>query len=551
MGGLRERLAGSTQAFRAVFQNHELRKLQLAFVGSITGEWGYFIALLIYANDHGGAKGVSLILVLRWTCSALTSGWLAYFADRFRRERVMIGTNLIRAAVMVIMAAAAYGGWSPVIIYAGATFVSVAAKAFRPAQAALLPSLARTPEELTAANVASSGIESIGAFAGPALGGILLAATNVGTVFLAMVAALIWSSVLISRLQPSERPAPSGEHRGAWAEAMEGFRVLAKEPDARVLVFLYSCQTFMDGALRVLMVVTALDLLGIGNSGLGFLNAAVGVGGLVGVAVAFGLVGRNRLAGDFGVGLLLMGLGIGLIGVWPKPAAAIVLMGVLGVGNTLVDVSAVTLLQRAVKDEVLGRVFGALQSVLIGASAIGALVAPVLIDAVGIRASLVITGGLLPVVAGLLWFRLRAIDARSHVKTELIDLLRLNPIFAALPPPTIEHLTAKLIPTAIEAGETVFRQGDPGDRYYIVQSGRCEIWIADEKVAEVGPGEGFGEIALLRDVPRTATVKAVEATRLLALDRDDFIAAVTGHSQSYEAADALVGTRLSTASGVA
>jgi MFS family permease len=551
MVGLRERLAASTEAFRAVFRNRELRKLQLAFVGSITGEWGYFIALLIYANDHGGAKGVSLMLVLRWTCSALTSGWLAYFADRFRRERVMIGTNLTRAVVMVIMAAAAYGGWSPVIIYAGATFVSVVAKAFRPAQAALLPTLARTPEELTAANVASSGIESIGAFAGPALGGLLLAATNVGTVFLAMVGALIWSSVLISRLHPTERPEPSAEHRGALAEAMEGFRVLAREPDARVIVSLYSCQTFMDGALRVLMVVTALDLLGIGNSGLGFLNAAVGVGGLVGVAVAFGLVGRNQLAGDFGVGLLLMGLGAGLIGVWPKPAAAIVLMGVLGVGNTLVDVSAVTLLQRAVKDEVLGRVFGALQSVLIGASAVGALVAPVLIDVVGIRVALIIVGGLLPVVAGLLWFRLRAIDARSHVKTELIELLRVNSIFAALPPPTIEHLASKLIPTAVEVGATVVRQGDPGDRYYIVQSGRCEIWIDDEKVAEVGPGEGFGEIALLRDVPRTATVKAIEATRLLALDRDDFIAAVTGHSQSHEAADALIGTRLLSASGVA
>jgi MFS family permease len=548
---LRERLADSTQAFRAVFHNHELRKLQLAFVGSITGEWGYFIALLIYANDHGGAKGVSLILVLRWTCSALTSGWLAYFADRFPRERVMIGTNLTRAVVMVIMAAAAYGGWSPVIIYAGATFVSVAAKAFRPAQAALLPTLARTPEELTAANVASSGIESIGAFAGPALGGILLAATNVGTVFLAMVGALIWSSLLISRLHPSERPEPPAEHRGAFAEAMEGFRVLAREPDARVIVSLYSCQTFMDGALRVLMVVTALDLLGIGNSGLGFLNAAVGVGGLVGVAVAFGLVGRNRLANDFGVGLLLMGLGIGLIGVWPRPAAAIVLMGVLGVGNTLVDVSAVTLLQRAVRDEVLGRVFGALQSVLIAASAIGALVAPVLIDAVGIRVSLIITGGLLPVATGLLWFRLRAIDARVHVRTDLIALLQANPIFAPLPPPTVEHLASKLIPTTIAAGDAVFHQGDPGDRFYIVQSGRCEVWIDGEKVAEVGPGEGFGEIALLRDVPRTATVKAVEETRLLALDRDDFIAAVTGHAPSREAADALIGMRLSPASGVA
>jgi len=548
---LRSQLTESSEAFRAVFRNRELRKLQLAFVGSITGEWGYFIALLIYAEAHDGARGVSLILFLRWSCSALASSWLAYLADRFRRERVMVSTDLIRASVMGIMAAAAFSGWSPVIVYAGATFVSVAAKAFRPAQAALLPTLARTPEELTAANVASSGIESIGAFAGPALGGLLLAATNTGTVFLAMSVALLWSASLISQLHPRERPKPSGERRGALAEAGAGFRALGGESDARVIVGLYACQTFMDGALRVLMVVTALDLLDIGQSGLGFLNAAVGVGGLVGVAFAFALVGRNRLAGNFGAGLLLMGLGLGLIGVWPKPAAAIILMGVLGVGNTLVDVSAVTLLQRAVPDEVLGRVFGALQSLLIGSAAVGALMAPFLIDGVGIRAALVITGGLLPAVTALMWMRLRAIDARVRVPTERIELLQRNPIFRPLPPPAIEHLAAKLIPRTVEPGEVVFRQGNPGDVFYIVESGRCEILVDGEKVSEAGPDEGFGEIALLHEVPRTATVVAAEETKLFSLDGDEFIASVTGHAPSREAADAVIGARLASVSGVA
>ncbi len=551
MQRLRRQLADSSHAFRAVFRNRELRKLQLAFVGSITGEWGYFIALLVYAEAHDGARGVSLILFLRWSCSALAASWLAYLADRFRRERVMVSTDLIRASVMGIMAAAAFAGWSPLFVYAGATFVSVAAKAFRPAQAALLPTLARTPEELTAANVASSGIESIGAFAGPAIGGLLLAATNTGTVFLAMCVALLWSASLISRLHPVARPAPPVEHRGALSEAVAGFRELGREPDARVIVGLYACQTFMDGALRVLMVVTALDLLDIGKSGLGFLNAAVGVGGLVGVAFAFALVGRNRLAGNFGVGLLLMGLGLGLIGVWPKPAAAIILMGVLGVGNTLVDVSAVTLLQRAVRDEVLGRVFGALQSMLIGSAAIGALVAPFLIDAVGIRAALVITGGMLPTVTALLWVRLHAIDDRVHVPTERIELLRRNPLFEPLPPPAVEHLASKLIPRHVEAGATVFRQGDSGDLFYIVESGRCEISIDGVKVSEAGPGEGFGEIALLHEVPRTATVVAAEETKLFSLDGDEFIASVTGHAPSREAADAVIGARLASVSGVA
>jgi predicted MFS family arabinose efflux permease len=548
---LRAQLAESARAFRAVFANPDLRKLQLAWVGSITGEFGYFIALLIYADAHGGSTGVSLILALRLTCSALAASPLAYFADRFPRERVMMCTDLFRASVMVIMAVAAYSAWSPVVVYLGATIVSVAAKLFRPAQAALVPTLARTPEELTAANVTASAIESVGAFAGPALGGILLAATSVAAVFGAMVVALLWSALLISRIKRTTRPAPSAERGGVLSESIAGFRVLGAQADARVIVSLYSAQTLVDGALRVLMVVAALDLLDIGTSGLGFMNAAAGVGGLIGVAVTFGLVGRNKLAGDFGFGLVLMGLALALIGAWPKPAAAILLMGVFGVGNTLVDVSGVTLLQRSVVDEVLGRVFGALESLIIGTAAIGALLAPLLLDLVGIRAALIAVGALLPVLTALFWMRLRAIDSHVTVPTQLIELLRASPIFAPLPPPAVEHLARELVPRTVEAGTTVFRQGDAGELFYIVESGRCEIAIDGEKVRDAGPGEGFGEIALLRDVPRTATVTAVEETRLQSLERDEFIAAVTGHAPTREAADAVIGARLASVSGVA
>jgi len=548
---LRGHLAESAEAFAAVFRNPDLRKLQLAFVGSITGEWGYFIALLIYADTHGGAKGVSFILVLRWVCSALAAPWLAVLADRYRRERVMLATDLTRAAAMAVMAVAAWEGWSPVVVFAGATFVSVASKAFRPAQAALVPTLARTPEELTAANVTGSGIESLGAFVGPALGGLLLAATDTGTVFAAMVVALLWSAFLVSRLRPTTRPEPSAEPVSAFSEAFAGFRVLGGEPDARIIVSLYSAQTLVDGALRVLMVVAALDLLDIGETGLGFLNAAAGVGGIIGVGFAFALVGRKRLAADFGIGLGLMGIALGLIGVWPKPAAAMIFMGALGVGNTIVDVSAVTLMQRAVRDEVLGRVFGVLESLLIGTAAIGALLAPLLLHVIGIRASLIVVGGLLPVLSALLWVRLHAIDNRVHIPIERIDLLLANPIFAPLPPPAIEHLAAKLMPRTVEAGTTIVRQGDAGELFYLVESGRCEIAIDSEKVGEAGPGDGFGEIALLRDVPRTATVTALEDTKLLSLERDEFIAAVTGHAPSREAADAVIGARLASVSGVA
>jgi hypothetical protein len=196
-------------------------------------------------------------------------------------------------------------------------------------------------------------------------------------------------------------------------------------------------------------------------------------------------------------------------------------------------------------------VFGALQSILVFGLAIGALITPALLALVGTRASLIGVGASLPVLALLLWRRLAVIDARASIPVERIELLRANPIFAPLPPATIEHLAVKLIPVSVAAGETVFRQGQRGDLFYIVEDGRCEISIDGEKVADAWPGEAFGEIALLRDIPRTGTVTAVEDTTLLALERDEFIAAVTGHAPSREAADEVVGARLTSSMGIA
>jgi MFS family permease len=551
VSGLTTRLRESTTAFRAVLANRELRKLQLAFVGSITGEWGFLVAIAVYANAQGGASAVSLVLVLRWIAAALTASWLAYLADRFPRERVMLGADVSRAIAMSGMAWIAFADGPPIVVYALATFMAVASKTFRPAQAALLPRLAATPEELTAANVSSTAIESVGSFLGPALGGLLLAVSSVGWVFVADAATLVWSALLVMQIRAPAAEEPTVPEGSVLREALAGYRALATERDARLIVFLYWCQTFVAGALRVLIVVTALDLLDLGESGLGFLTSAIGVGGLVGVAVAFALVGRKRLANDFGLGLILIGAGLGLIGIWPNQIGALLLMGVFGIGNTLVDVSAVTLMQRAVRDEVLGRVFGALESLLVAGLAAGALVTPALIDWIGTRGSLIVMGALLPVLTVLLWARLRAIDARARVPTERIELLRANPIFAPLAPPTIEHLAAKLQERRVSADAVVFRQADAGDLFYIVENGRVRVEIDGKHASDVGPGEAFGEIALLRDVPRTATVIAVEDTTLLALERDEFIAAVTGHAPSREAADSVIAQRLGSLSGVA
>jgi MFS family permease len=328
---------------------------------------------------------------------------------------------------------------------------------------------------------------------------------------------------------------------------LAGFRALAAAPGLRLVVGLLAAQTIVDGALDVLIVVLALETLEAGAAGLGLLNSVAGVGGLVAVLIAGGIAARGRLASGLGAGVVLWGLPLVLIGVWPEQTVALVLLAVVGAGGTIVAVTGDTLVQRAAPPEILARVFGAMDGVYLVALAIGSLTAPFLVSTIGVRGALIATGALLPVLAALTWARLAAIDAASAVPARPLELVRGSPIFAPLPEPALEALAARLEPRHVEAGAVVFNQGDPGDEYYVIDSGRVSVAVDGETVGELGPGDGFGEIALLRDVPRTATVTALTELSLYALEREHFLAAVTGHAQSGAAADALVLSRLSPA----
>ena len=542
VGALRERLGDAARSFAQVFRNPSIRRIEGAWAVSIMAHWAYGIALAVYAYGNGGAAAVGLIGLVRFLPSAAASPFAAVLGDRYRRERVMVTADLVRSTLLATTTAVVIMDGSPVLVYLLAGLVAVAYSAVRPAQAALLPTLARSPQELTAANVTSSTIESLGIFGGPAIGGILLAATSEQVVFGACAAAFLLSATLVSRVRVETEPEPRERPQGVWREFTAGFAMLFRERGLRVLVLLLVSQTLVAGALNVLIVVTALELLDLGERGVGFLNSAVGIGGLVGAVVTAALIGR-RLSSNFVIGIFLWGIPIALIGVFPEPGAALLFLALVGLGNTLVDVSAFTLLQRAVPDEVLARVFGAVQSLWVATIGIGAILAPLLIAAVGVRGALLVTGALLPVLATLARRRVAELDEVPVPERELA-LLRAIDLFAPLPQPTLESLAQALHPVRLAPGEEIFRQGDVGDRYYVVAEGEVEI-VVDGRVARVTePGGYFGEIALLRDVPRTATVRAKTDVVLEALDRDDFIAAVTGHAASAETADSVIATRL-------
>lgn len=541
---LRERLDESLGAFRGVVANRELRRIELAWAGSVTGDWAYAVALAVFAYQAGGVAAVGLVGLIRFVPAAVAAPFAAILADRYPRQRVMLAADVVRGACLAGAAGAALLDAPVGVVYGLTVVVSVAATAFQPAQAAILPSVARGPQELTAANVTSSTIESIGSFAGPALGGLLVAVTDPGTVFAVTAGTFAWSAVLVSRIRAEKTVSESESGRGLLHEALAGFRTIALESRLRLLVGLYAAQTLVAGALNVLIVVSALELLDLGEAGVGFLNSAVGVGGLAGALAAVVLVGRRRLASGLGAGLVLWGAPIAVIGLLATPAAAIVCLAVVGVGNTIVDVAGLTLLQRAVRDEVLARVFGVLESLVVATIGLGAILAPALVALFGVRGALVAVGAFLPVLAALFWRRLAALDAAAPAPERELALLRAIPLFAPLPAPALEHLAGALVPVSAAAGTEIVREGDPGDRFYVVGAGEAEVRVDGRALGKLGRGEYFGEIALLKQVPRTASVSALTDVELLSLERDEFVSAVTGHAESAAAADAVVGARL-------
>jgi MFS family permease len=537
------RLRQSWQTFAAAFRNRELRQLQLAGLGSTLAVWVNSIAIAVYTYRADGAKAVGIVLFTRWTLAAVCAPWLAVFADRISRRRVMLAVDFSRSAFVAGMALTAAAGGPPFLVYALAVAVSVISSAFGPAQAALIPTLAETPDELTASNLALNTISGAATFAGPALGGVALALTGPWLVFALAATGYLWSGLCVLRLS-RDAPAERSGKQSIASELVAGFSAIGVDRKLQVITALIAAQMLIVGALEIVIVVDAIRVLHSGNAAVGWLNTGLGGGGLLGAALGIALAARKRLAGDFGLGLVLMGAALAVLGLFSSFGVALVLFGVVGVGGTLVDVTGVTLLQRAAPAEVVGRVFGVLESVMLGGVAIGALAMPLLIAATSPRVAFAAVGLILPVSAVAAWRVLVHVDREARIAVEPLELLRAISIFAPLPPAVLERLASLAGELRVAAATDVVRQGDAGDRFYVIAAGTAAVEIDGVETGRLERGDFFGEIALLRDVPRTATVRAIDELRLYALERDDFIAAVTGHAPSREAADSIVAARL-------
>ncbi len=527
--------------FRAVAGNRNLRRLELAYAASITSEWAFTVALAVFAYHQGGATAVGILGVVRLLPAAIATPFTAALADRYERERALVGVSLLSAAALAAAAGLFYAGRNEAAIFAFAAAHAVVSTLCRPAVAALTPSLATTPQQLVAVNGVSLTIEGLGTLVGPLIAGVIVATADAGVVFVLGAIAYVASALALAAIRVEGRLRFA--HQRTQTDLTAGIRLVAREPQPRLIVALFFAQTLVRGALNVLIVVIAFRLLHAGGGWVGFLSAAVGAGILAGGFASLALTGR-RLALPFALGLVLWGIPIALVAAAPHRLAALLLLAAVGVGNALEDVAGIALLQRLASDDLLGRVFGVLFGAATAGMGIGAITAPALISGLGVRGALVATGALLPALVALSWRALRQIDGAADAPTEALALLDRVPMFAPLPLAAKEQLAKSLVRVSVPAGGEVIAEGDAGDRFYIVGGGRLQVTRDGRQLRELTAGDSFGEIALLRDVPRTATVTASADAELYALGRSDFIDAATGHAAGRAAGDEIVRERL-------
>ncbi len=530
-----------------MFSNPDMRRIQLAWAGVSFYTWSFAIALGVYAFEVGGATAVGVAGLVRLLPGALASPLAGLLGDRHSRRATLLSSALAGGGAIATAAVATTLHAPAALVFALAGLFTVVSSAYVPAEGALLPAVARTPQELAAANVAHSTMDNIGFLAASVMTGLLLATTSPQVAEAAAAVVALGSAALLAGLRSDRRPAYAGAAgaSGIVGEVARGARALLADARVRLLGAALTLLVFFEGAADVLVVILALDLLELDQGNVGFLNAAWGVGALAGGAALALLMDRGNLAAGLLLGSLVAGAAMALPGAWVAPVVAYLAWLGMGAGYTFVEVAARTLLQRLGSDETLARVLGFLETSRLGAMALGSIAAPALVALLGTRGALIAMGALLPLFALTRWSALRGFEIGAPVHERRYSLLRRNPIFDPLPIATLERLTRNMVPVRAGAGEEIITQGDHGDRFYLIDRGEVEILEDGIVRRRERDGESFGEIALLRDVPRTATVRTIRETRLLALDRDHFIDAVTGHLRSHEVARAVAAERLS------
>lgn len=528
--------------FAILRHNRSLTCLVGAFAGMNIAEWGYVTALSVDAFRRSGALAVGLV-GLRLFVAAIGSFLSTALVHRRRPERLLLEISVLRSGLVAASAALAASGSSLGPLLALLAVDALVSAPYRPSQSALIPKWSRNPTELVASAAALSTVKTLSQTAGAAIGGALLAVTQPQTVFAG-------AAVIFAAAGAMVATAPRGNSNVRPQTASVGIGRLLRETatvvantNVAALLLVSGLRTFVRGMWLAIAVIASLHLLHSGSTGVGLLMLASGIGSLVAAPLSARMISRSRIGTPAALSLAACGIPLAILAGAPVFDLALALIAAWGVGMAVADVATSSMLNRLLDSPSMPRVTSAIEATKLALEGLGAFLAPVLINLIGVRGTLLVAAIPLPSVVLSRWNLLHRVDASAGERAELLETLHRVPCLAPLDMAGLDLLIGRLTPMNVPAaGVEVVRQRDLGDRFYVIELGRAEVLIDGYRVSEIGPGDGFGERALLRDVPRTATVRSLTAMQLLVLPRKDFLESVAGYEGEliFEAEKALV-----------
>lgn len=523
-------------ALRIVSHSRALSRLLGALLVMTVAEYGQWIALLVYAYAHGGTSAAGLVAVAQLVPAMLIAPVVTAHGQRLGVSRLLVGAYLSCTVMLAVCAAAILLGGPPLLVYATAIGFAIPLGVASSAHNVLVPLVVRHPDELTAANAATGWVKGMGTLVGPLLAGVLMTVDGPGLA-LAVLAGLCVTTPLLARVRPLRAEA-EGEDDGGLAALMAAARVIAVRPNTRALLAYRGGASAIEGAIDLLVVLLAVQVLALGSGAAGYLSAAFGLGGLLGASAAMLLVGRH-LARPLIVSTLLGGAALAALALASTVAVAVALLMLVGASRSVQSIASQTLLQRSTPLDVIVCAFAIVEAMGDAGLAFGSLAVPLLVGAAGVNAAFVGMGLVAPLVLLITVRRVRRIDHDATIPVVEMGLLRNVPLFASLPAAPLETLAREASYVQVEPGETVLAEGEEGDRWYAITAGAVRVTKEGREIRRMTRGEGFGEIALLHSVRRTATVVAEGPATLLAIDREAFLAALGASADVHEAAGRL------------
>jgi MFS family permease len=524
--------------YRALFQNRDYRLLYSGLAVSMSGSWAYNVSLVVFVFDAThSAAWVAAASMTRFLTALVASPFGGLIADRMERIRLMVTLDTVCLVLQAGLAVVAALNGPVLLAIILAAMSSVCGAAYDPSARAATPAIVGE-EHLAAANSAQSIIENLSVIVGPGIAGVLLLFSPTAVVFAINAATFGVSALLVGSMRTRSRPVDitNGGTVGPLKQMAAGVAAFVESPTVMLLAGFSIVASFVYGTDTVLFVVISRDQLGTGSTGYGYLLAALGVGGILMAAFMNRIASAKRLGAIIVLGMAVFCLPTALLTVVHSPWIAFLLEVVRGAGTIVVDVLAITALQRLVKPDVVARVFGVFFAFVLAAIALGALLMPILLGLVGLETTLLIMGFAIPAltIASYPWVRIldtRALKDFASIEPRVLTLQSLD-IFAGASRAALERIARSAVEERIPADTVIIREGAEADDFFVLTAGEVAVSSAGEAEVEqslgvLTPPNYFGEIGLLEHRPRTATVTTTTECTVYRINGVDFVEALT------------------------